>query len=238
MKTRYRFLQWITLNILLIVPAVGEEVIVNTAKGERFVFNIDPSESLKALEEKIVALSADQKKSFVIEFSDQTDREPFCMPVARNEGAYLGYPRNYNQEVSHEEKADIRFIVVSLADKSLISIGFAKNALEAAGNRILHIHPLRFLMAVFTDEELKVGIRNIRGRGWIWHQFVGGIKESLMTEASIGNMKEAFIDHFAQSIQVNLGLILPVLSNHKWDDFIDILITHIPRRGDHDRFDS
>jgi len=67
----------------------------------------------------------------------------------------------------------------------LISIAIAKGDLVAAGDRIDHVHPLRFLEAVFTDEELKVGIRNIRGKGWVWNHFVGGLKDSLSTEFNI-----------------------------------------------------
>src|SRR5262245_8490538 len=129
---------------------------VNTADGGVFVLEVDPSESLAGLEEKVVALSDGRKQPFIIEFTHQKKIKELSFEATHNQGGYLGYPRNYNAEITREEKSDIRFIITSLANKSLISIGIAKPDLEAAGDRIEHIHPLRFLMAVFTDEELKV----------------------------------------------------------------------------------
>lgn len=238
MKNKYTFLTWTSILTLLASPVLGDEILINTSDGDLFVLQVDPNQSLGELEEKVVALTYGKKQPFVIEFSPQHEAKGWCLKSVRAQGGYLGYPRDYSRELTREEKADIRYIVTSLANKSLISIGLVKAELEAAGDRIEHIHPLRFLMTVFTDEELKVGIRNIRGRGWVWNHFVGGIRECLTTETGIGNMKAEFIHHFAHTVQIDHQIIVPSVSNQRWDDFIDLLITHIPRLGDHDRYDS
>lgn len=236
MKNAYRFLTWMSIFTLLASSAKGNEIMVNTFDGDMFVLQVDPNESLTEIEEKVVALADGKRKPFVIECAGGSKRWSF--KAARNQGGYLGYPRNYHIELSREEKADIRFIVTFLANKSLITIGLAKADLEAAGDRIEHIHPLRFLMTVFIDEELKVGIRNIRGRGWVWNHFLGGFKDALTTEMGIDNMKKEFIYDFAQNVKIAPEIIIPSVSNQNWDNFIDLLITHIPRVGDHDRFDN
>ena len=239
MKNVYRFFTWMSIFTFLTSLAIGNEIMVNTFAGDMFVLQVDPGESLSQIEEKIVALADGKREPFVIECaagSIPSKRGSF--KAARNQGGYLGYPRNYHQELTREEKADIRFIVTFLANKSLITIGLAKPDLEAAGDRIEHVHPLRFLMTVFTDEELKVGIRNIRGRGWVWNHFVGGFRDSLSTEMGIDNMKKEFIYDFAHQVRIPPELIIPAVSNQNWDTFIDLLITHIPRVGDHDRFDN
>jgi hypothetical protein len=217
--------------------ALAQEVLVNTQEGETFIFEIDPSESLGALQDKIAAFS-DGNAALLIEYPNKGRSPLINFKAARNPGGYLGYPRNYLAEVTTEEKNYIRFIVTTLANKSLITIALAKGDLEEAGDRIDHIHPLRFLMTVFTDEELKVGIRNIRGKGWVWGHFLGGLKECLATETQIGNMKKEYITNFSQIVKINSTLIQPVISQQKWDDFVDLLITHIPREGEHDRYDS
>ncbi len=239
MKNAYQFLTLISIFTFLTSSAIGNEIVVNTFDGDMFVLQVDPSESLAGIEEKVVALADGKRKPFVIEYAGETSPKRWSFKAARNQGGYLGYPRNYHLELTGEEKADIRFIVTFLANKSLISIGLAKADLEAAGDRIEHIHPLRFLMTVFTDEELKVGIRNIRGKGWIWNHFVGGFKESLTTETGINNMKKEFIYDFAKQVKIAPEIIIAPVSNQNWDNFIDLLITHIPRgRGDYDRFDN
>ena len=239
MKNVYRFLTVMSVFTFLAASAIGNEIMVNTFDGDMFVLQVDPHESLSEIEEKVVALADGKRKPFVIECAgDAIPGKRGSFKAARNQGGYLGYPRNYHLELSREEKADIRFIVTFLANKSLLTIGLAKPDLEAAGDRIEHIHPLRFLMTVFTDEELKVGIRNIRGRGWVWNHFVGGFRDSLTTEMGIDNMKREYIHDFAQNVKIAPEIIIPAVSNQNWDNFIDLLITHIPRVGDHDRFDN
>lgn len=237
MKRAIFFLQILIVMFLTETTTFAHEILVNTQDGETFVLDIDPTESFGNLQDKIAALSNGNTQDLLIEFSTVGKPMDFNFE-AHTKGGYLGYPRSYSSEVTPEEKNDIRYIVTTLANKSLIAIALAKSDLEAAGDRIDHIHPLRFLMTVFSDEELKVGIRNIRGRGWIWSHFVGGLKESLSTEARIDNMRNEFVYHFAQSVKIDSKIIIPPVSQQKWEEFVDLLITHIPRAGDHDRYDT
>lgn len=215
------------------VAAYANEVFVNTQDGETFVFEADPNESLSMLEKRISALI--DSEDFIVAIPSKKKE---WGQEASKQGGYLGYPRSYQNEVKPHEKDDIHFIVTSLADKSLITIAFMKGDLEAAGDRIDHLHPLRFLMTVFTDERLKVGIRNIRGRGWVWNHFVGGLKECLATETSIGNMKPDYISDFARAVQIDFNRIYPSVLAQNWDNLIEILIHEIPRKGHHDRYDN
>lgn len=217
----------------------AHEILVNTSDGEIFVFDVDPTTSLAELQNKVAHLSNGNLSDFVIEFPAEGASTSFSTPLAtHSQGSYLGHPRNFLAEVSPEEKSDIRFIITTLANKSLIAVALAKSDLEAAGDRIDHIHPLRFLITVFTDEELKVGIRNIRARGWIWNHFIGGLKDCLAVETRIGNMKEEHIGHFSRIVKIESKLIIPALSQQRWEEFVDLLITHIPRSGNQDRYDT
>lgn len=219
----------------------GKEFLVHAGEDEQILLDLDPQETLQNLQDKIAALFPnDASKDYYIEpVSSQKSHRMCNLQTSRDQGGYLGHPRNYFAEVTNEEKADIRYIVTTIANKSLISIALIKNEIEEAGDRIDHLHPLRFLMTVFSDEELKAGVRNIRGRGWLWNHFTGGIKESLSTEANIDNLKEIeHVAHFAQTLNLDPNIILPAIRQQRWDDFIDLLITHIPRSGDHDRYDT
>jgi hypothetical protein len=228
---------WLAKWILILPTLFGvihaNEILVNTQDGQTFVFDVDPDECLGALQDRIASLTEDQAYIVAV-----PPRNKNWNVTAGTKGGYLGYPRNYSVPVTGAERSDIHYIVTSLADKSLITIAFLKADLEAAGDRIDHIHPLRFLMTVFTEEELKVGIRNIRGRGWVWNQFVGGIKDCLTTESNIGNLKDEYVHHFAKTVEIHPNKILPAIQQRNWDKFIDILIKEIPRKGDHDRYDN
>ncbi len=155
--------------------------------------------------------------------------------AARRQGGYLGYPRNYHAPLAPNEIADIRYIVTFLANKSIISIFNNQSSLESAGDRIDHIHPLRFLEAVFGDDELKVGVRNIRNKSLVWKDFIGGVKESLTTESSIGNVNDQQLLDFCTRLKISYHNVSPLVMQKRWDEFVDALIK-IPRTGDYDRF--
>lgn len=170
---------------------------------------------------------------------DQLDSEWRHPLIAQTQGGPLGYPRNYANEVTPEEKNDIRFIVLCLANKSLVSIAMAKAELESAGDRIDHLHPFRFLEAILGDPEMHPAAKKIRVKRWVWNHFTGGVKQSLATEASINNLRDEFLADFITRLEVHTHYspIRAALMQQKWDEFIDLLIKHVPRKGDCDRYD-
>ncbi len=228
-----RLLKWILILPLFLGLTHASEVLINTEDGYTYVFDVDPEESLSMLQDRISALT--ENEDFIVVVPSRGKK--WALQATKN-GGYLGYPRDYTAEMTQQERDDIHFIVTSLADKSIITIAFIKGDLESAGDRIDHVHPLRFLKLVFTSDEMIVGIRNIRGRGWIWNQFIGGIKNSLATEMDIDNLKDEFILRFAQDVKVDVNRIYPSIHAQDWGGFIEILINEISRKGDYDRYDE
>lgn len=151
---------------------------------------------------------------------------------------YIGY-RDYDQRATESEKDDIRFILKNLATKSVAGLLKYRSQLEAAGDRIDSLHPLRFLEAIFTDEELKTYLHNVRKRGgWIWGEFIKGIKGSLQEEFDLGNLSDEMLLDFSFQVGIEMSKIEGLVHGRKWEDFIKTLIIHIPREGDSDRYDQ
>lgn len=225
--------------ILGLFPLVthAHEMIINTPE-DVLILDVAPTESLEAIEQKLALLGVDSLDECVIEFTSNR-RKPWHPQAARTQGGYLGHPRDFFAEPTEAEKGHIHFIVTTLANRSLISLAFVQDELEARGDLIDHLHPLKFLQTVFTSEELKVGIKNICGKGWVWKRFIGGLKESLSTENSIGNIPDEYVVDFCQKISINPNLILPAIrqSPPDWDEFFHLLIKHVPRNDDGDRYD-
>ncbi len=145
--------------------------------------------------------------------------------------------RDYYAGVSKQEKKDIGYIVTTLAKESLVSLASSKSSLKKAGDRIEKVHPLNFLMVIFTDEELKAGIHAIRGRtSWIWDEFMGGVNSSMKEESSKDNLKLEFVKDFAQKVGIQLPLILPSIQGARWEELVNILIDTIPRKNDPNRY--
>ncbi len=224
------------------------DVMVEVAGGYEVFMEMEPDETLLNLQEQIALelnLPIDEQ-TVIVKGSAYTLEEGvwydqgYEITEARrgNSRKATSEPRNYQAKLAPKEKKDISFIVTSLASKSYASLLMLKPSLDAAGERINHVHPLRFLMAIFTDEELKVGIRKIHSNGgMIWGDFSGGLKESLAEEAQRGNLTDACVKDFAKQIGIDSAIIFPAIRNQKWNDFIVTLIKKVPRKGDSDRYD-
>jgi hypothetical protein len=144
--------------------------------------------------------------------------------------------RDYSVPVTADEKADLAYITSTLGRSSLAGIASSKSSLKKAGDRIDHLHPLRFLMTIFTDEELKADISAIRSRGWIWDKFFDGLEGSLKDESKRDNIRPEFIEDFANTVGINPGLIQPAIQEKRWKALVNILIDAIPRTGNPGRY--
>lgn len=147
--------------------------------------------------------------------------------------------RDYYAEVSDIEIAEMRFILKSLAQKSLLSLWSYEDDLKKAGDNIDHIHPLVFLTCIFTCDEFIVYINNIKDRGsWVWEEFVSGFERSLDEEADKDNLKEEFFQDFLAKIGVNPSLVKKKIQKRDWEAFIKILIMQVKRQGEPGKYDQ
>lgn len=145
--------------------------------------------------------------------------------------------RDFYYNPSPEDKQNIAYVVKTLANKNEISLLFYKNTIESSGAKVNHVHPLKFLQTIFTDEELKIGMRNIRRKSLVWKSFRDGIADSLTDETNNNNMLHEYLPLFASAVQVDINMIAPLYQQRNWCDFIEALVTHVPRREDPRRYD-
>lgn len=153
-----------------------------------------------------------------------------CGAIENIDFKHAAEMRRYDLPVTPDEKKDIRYIITYLSDKSLITLLRHKSSLEDAGDRINHVHPLRFLMCVFTDDELTSGIRGIYKRGgWVWSDFVHGLKESLKEEHQRNNLRDDQVVDFSKEIEMESSAMFSSIHNKKWNDFVIFLIKNVNR---------
>ena len=163
-------------------------------------------------------------------------------PVANVLGEVIIGARDYFDEVTRVDRKNIRFIITNLADTGLLKLWAMQSDVEGAGERVRHLHPLKFLECIFTDEELKVGIhtmtkRTTLGQDQIWREFVRGVSESLNQELKFNNLSNDLLVHFAQSVEIDHTLIAADYNKRNWTAMIETLVNHIPRKGDFNRYD-
>ncbi len=141
--------------------------------------------------------------------------------VAQNNGHP---PRDYHSPITAQEKKDLSELVRTLANEMQPALLGKKGHLESIGDRIVHLHPLKFLTIIFTDNELKVCMKNMDGKAFVWKKFQGETVESLAKEHKAGNLKHEMVNDFATKVGLSGGEIIPFISGQKWEQLISYLI--------------
>lgn len=226
----------------------SQQVILESSLGQSYVMEIAPENSFKDVIDSISqglliaeSQALDTAGESLETIPELNHIEGFKIYVASNNALIAkavskSHPqRHYHTPPTASEKADIAYIVNTLANMSLLKIKGEESSLKRAGDRIHGVHPLQFLTHVFTNEELKVSMRNLKGRSWVWKEFLSGITDTLKYEHSQGAILP-HSKHFANKIEVDINLILPHIQNGKWDKFIETLIDKVPRKGNSGRY--
>lgn len=191
---------------------------------ENLTIFIQPTDNLEQV------LDYAKKCFFPLELQEQS--AVYYELAASKQGATLTLKKNfrdYNLSVTKKEKQDISEIIKALSQKSLLSLAASRSELKKIGNRIDHLHPLRFLSTLLTSEELKTGLHKIRERGWVWEEFSSDLVKNLDKEHSNNNLKEEYLADFAKRVGIDLNEIKSPIHNKAWKQFIDLLIDRIPR---------
>jgi hypothetical protein len=128
--------------------------------------------------------------------------------------------------MTDQEKRDISYIIMTLATKSQMSLLFEKKELNRAGDRVSHVHPLRFLLYIFSDGQLKTAVKKIKGLPW--NRFVSGMAGSLDKAAARNSIKEEYVADFSKTVGVDPSILAPSLQSRHWEEFINIVRNHLP----------
>lgn len=208
------------------------EIIINTVDGSTFSFNVEPQESfinvIEAIKQHENSLSETQV--FIAISPNQI--------TATTGYAVKGKPRNFWTPLTAKEKEDITYILRTLANETLLKVNSSKAALKKAGDRIDHIHPLRFLTFIFSNDEMIVCMRNLQGRTWVWSEFLEGTVESLKNEYGIGNILDEHVQELIRQAKVpDPGAIHSLVHSQSWGSLINTLISVVPRQTEGNRYD-
>lgn len=157
-------------------------------------------------------------------FSPKRAVEP-AQPIPKDEIAMAQKPvpkgskRDFEAALSDNEKRDISYIVTTLARKSAVSLLFYKKSLEEAGDRVAHVHPLKFLGFIFTDSDLKKLVKEIKGTPW--NRFSGDMGESLRKAYVRQNLSEEYLHEFTEEIGIDYSLVKPYVDAGDWQGLIN-----------------
>lgn len=144
--------------------------------------------------------------------------------------------RNYNQPVSPTEKSTIAYIINLLGEGNYAKLLLKKGELERKGAEIDHLHPLRHLATIFTDEQLKVNFRNMKKHSKIFNNYASDMGKTFGQEAANNNLIP-HVNDFAKTVQVDANTVASFMQQQRWKDFLEWLADAVPRQGNARRYD-
>lgn len=226
------FQKTIAAAIMLFPSAsvVSDEIVVMTPSGNSLTLEIDPEASFSQVLQTIETHLNEEAKPILIDFSGTAMQ---CKAAYKSQAK----PRNYYAPVTDAEKENLRKLLKWMAKKTWAELLANSSGLNEIGDSIDHIHPLKFLQTIFisdpTDpsEEMKGCLHSIRDRTLIWKKFTNGLFDSLEEESKRNNMRPEFINDFCANLKLNPNLVTTKIQERKWKEFMDTLLTQIPRSG-------
>lgn len=208
----------------------AQEIVVRSSLGEMHVIDIRTSESFLGTIE-LLQSSMGAGGDFFIDFMTRSVEKP----ISKNESTPF---KDFKASLTKEEKKDIQYLVNTLGMNSLVSITNNKSSLKRAGKRIDHIHPLRFLLYIFSDEEMKASMKAMEGRSWVWSEFIDNLVNSFNIEVDRDNMKPEFLREFCKKVNIDMNLIQSAVEQRRWESFVSICIANVPRYTQTDRYND
>lgn len=210
------------------------DVVISLPTGEHLVLDVLPEDTFLDVMSKAENLTGLKKATTY--FLDYSHEPLATLSVATEETASF---RNYHAPITAKERQDIYYVVTTLGKASPGKLLTETSTLEKAGNRLKHLHPFKFLTCIFTNEEMKVGVLQIRSKmiSRIPKKFFGGLFESLSEEAAKDNLKPEYIKDFAKALQIEPSLISKPIEERKWKELINVLVEQLPRSSNPNRYD-
>ncbi|MBF5060242.1 hypothetical protein [Candidatus Neptunochlamydia vexilliferae] len=135
------------------------------------------------------------------------------------------YQPFYNLSLTPSDQSNISKIIKAMGDLGWVGLLKEKRAMEKIGDKVVHVHPLRFLSYIVTNPSLKKRLPKIMKDVFKRKGFLNGygkrvgFSQRMTHELHRGNMMQ-YVPGFARSIGVSQGLIMHYLDNHDWEGLV------------------
>lgn len=152
-------------------------------------------------------------------FSEQHNLLAFIKPKPKPKKKYF-----YKDLVcTRDDQEAIGYIVVTLSEKGKWWLMKHRSHVEAVGDTINHVHPLKFMETIFADPDLKERMKIVFDDYFKRNGFMKGLVVSLTNRSNIGELDE-YLPDFAKAIGVPLKAIKPYFDDQDWDGLVRHLI--------------
>lgn len=129
----------------------------------------------------------------------------------------------YSLYLSNSDKDSIQWVIHTLAKSNPVKLGIKQKEIRKRGDKIEHVHPLRFWSFVIGEGGLRDDMHKIRKSGYKWSNFSDNYFKRLSREADNNNLLQ-YVPGFAQSLNVDENVIRTFIQNHDWNGFVNYFI--------------
>ncbi len=123
------------------------------------------------------------------------------------------------------DKKCISEIIRHLGERGKMWLLGHKSYMNELGDSIQHVHPLKFLEVICSDDYLKACMREAFEDYFKRNHFMDGLGEGLNNKAMTGDL-EQHIPDFAEAVHITKEEIFPYFQKRDWEGLVRYLITH------------
>ncbi len=167
---------------------------------------VPDKEMADACREEFERLLYDQPKKQCFGFfmsNDEDPEDPFLEP-SEHASVCLDNITEFEQiPLQDWERQIISFIITEMAEKNVFQLLLQKNEMESKGRKINHVHPLRFIGHVCSDQKLRRALKVVKKNPFKWSNFIEGLGRRLKEEAGKNNLTR-FLPSFCRYLQSQL----------------------------------
>ncbi len=128
-------------------------------------------------------------------------------------------------ECTQNNKETIEFIIQTMAQNNVFSLGTRRNELNRMGDTLSGVHPLKFLETLFATEEMKEHVVEIFKSSFKRESLMAGLSGNLTVKSKMNDL-DIYIDDFAKAVHVPKEEINPFFTSKDWDG----LVRHLMNR--------
>ncbi|NGX39135.1 MAG: hypothetical protein KR126chlam1_00456 [Chlamydiae bacterium] len=125
--------------------------------------------------------------------------------------------------VTERDRITIRRLLTTMAENNVFSLLFEKKRLERWGDEIYHVHPIRFLSVVFSDQHLIYCMQEIYKSMFKWNGFINGLSDKLNLELKAGNVQQ-YIPGFAALLGLSEEKLHAYVSHRDFEGLVVYLL--------------
>jgi hypothetical protein len=154
-------------------------------------------------------------------FPSQAPTEASILPVVNT----LSSGINHYAELPlrYAEMKIISRIIRTMAEKNVFRLLLEKKKMERDGEKIEHVHPMKFLGFIFEDPHLRHCMQAIKKSYFKWNGFMEGLSERMKEESERNNLA-AYVPGFAKAVETNPDDVMRYIRKHDWDGLVRSLL--------------